>query len=187
MKTIRAFVAIEPGETIRVTLSDLQQRLKRTGADLSWVRPDSIHLTLAFLGELPEDQVEPLKAALDAAVIEKTFDFNLAGIGTFGKLQHPSVLWAGITPCPQLERLHQQTTEALGTAGVKFDDKTFSPHLTLGRFKSSRNLLALQEQLEKEQTGILGSATVHEIQLIQSRLRPEGAQYTVLYGIQLQD
>jgi RNA 2',3'-cyclic 3'-phosphodiesterase len=187
MKNIRVFVAIEISESLRAALSDLQGRLKMTGADIRWVRPESIHLTLAFVGDIPRIQIEPLKAALNASVREKAFDFNVTGIGTFGNLRNPRVLWAGISPCPALEHLRRQTVEALGTAGVDFDDKAFSPHLTIGRFKSPRNLSALKQQLEKEKSGNFGSEKAQEVQLIKSELRPDGAKYTVLFRFPLRE
>ncbi len=185
MKTIPAFAAIQPSGSIRIALGNLQQRLERTGANIRWVPPENIHLTLAFLGELPEEKIEPLVVALDAGVREKTFKLSVAGTGTFGKPHYPRVLWAGVKPCPELARLQEQTTAALRAVGVEFDEKPFSPHLTLGRFKSPRNIIILREQLETEQGIDLGSAPVHALQLIQSKLSPDGAKYRILHRFPL--
>lgn len=185
MNFIRAFVAIELGEPIRIALRDLQRRLQQTGADIRWVRPENIHLTLAFIAKLPENQIEPLIVALDAASKEKAFELSIIGTGTFGSLPNPRVLWAGIAPNLPLERVQQITAESLRAAGVEFDEKQFSPHLTLGRFRSSSNLQSLRQQLEKEQQVALGFTKVHELQLIQSKLTPEGARYSVLHRFPL--
>jgi len=169
-----------------MALSDLQQRLDSTHADVRWVRPKNIHLTLAFIGDLPLKQIEILKKALNASVSEKAFEMPVAGTGTFGKEKHPRVFWVGIAPCSNLEHLHQQTIAALNTAGVPFDEKPFAAHLTLGRVKSTTNLMELKGQLEKEQSVNFGSTTVHEMLLMQSELTPEGARYSVLHRIPLQ-
>ncbi len=117
---------------------------------------------------------------------EKAFELSVAGIGTFGKRQQPRVLWAGVVPCPALENLQLLTVKNLHKVGVEFDEKPYSAHLTLGRFKSNGNLAALLGQLEKEQSDNLGSWTVNELLLLQSELKPEGAKHTVLHRVPLQ-
>jgi len=181
MKSNRVFLALEPGKSIRAALCDFQQRLKPTCPDIRWVKRENFHLTLAFLGELPGERIELLKDALDAMVLEKAFKMTVAGIGTFGKERQPRVLWAGVMPCQQLDNLQQQTASALQAAGIRFDEKPFSAHLTLGRFKSARNLPAFLDRLGKEQAVIFGSTTVNELLVIQSQLTSEGAIYTVLH------
>lgn len=186
METARLFIAVDLGETIRRELEKLQRRLKHTHADVKWVDPAKIHLTLAFLGEVDIDQIRPLEAALSQALqgVEK-FSVTVSGTGTFGKPRWPRVVWAGIADCPPLMELQRKTAEALNAAAVEHDAKSFSAHLTLGRVKPPKHVAELLTELDKEKETLLGSADIAEVLLIKSELRPAGAEYTVLHRVPL--
>ena len=110
METIRAFIAVDIGEEIRTALGKVQRTLQRAHADVKWVNPENLHLTLAFLGNVSIDKIRPVEAALDFAFQrQKTFSLKISGIGTFGKAKHPRIIWVGITESPALMELQQQT------------------------------------------------------------------------------
>jgi 2'-5' RNA ligase len=182
METIRAFIAVDIGDEIRTALDELQRKLKKTHANVRWVKPGNMHLTLAFLGDLAPDKIEPLGTALDGALRGKVpFELVAAGTGTFGKPSHPRVVWAGINGCPALLQLHAGVLAALLGAGVEYDHKPFSPHLTLGRVKGPEHSESLLQKIGKFKDSELGRTTVGAVELIQSSLAPHGAEYSVLH------
>lgn len=186
METIRAFIAVDIGDEIRAKLDELQRKLKKVHANVRWVKPQNIHLTLAFFGELPTAKIESLKAALDAAFRGvAAFDLKASGTGFFGRPTRPRVIWAGIIDCPALMQLQEKTAGALQTEELEFDNKPFSPHLTLGRVKAPNHTESLLGKLEEHTNKTLGQVRIAAVELIQSELTPDGAQYTVLHRIEL--
>ena len=145
-----------------------------------------MHLTLAFLGEVEEDRIEPIKTALDQALQARApFELKVHGTGTFGHSRHPRVIWAGIEPCPALLEAQQKIIDALRTENSAFDEKPFSPHLTLGRVKSAAHLPSLMQKLEKAAEIELGGTTITEILLFQSERTARGTEHAVLHRIPL--
>jgi 2'-5' RNA ligase len=149
---------------------------------VAWVRPENIHLSLAFLGNVPSDSVDALGAALDRAGRPVApFSFDVEGIGTFGSRRSPRVIWAGAQGVPPLLTLQERVARALGTLGYEPDRKTFTPHLTIGRVRSARGREALLGALESVADASFGRVDVAHVRLMRSRLRPEGAEYSVLH------
>lgn len=186
MKTARAFIAVDIGGEIREKLDGLQRKLKKVHANVRWVKPRNMHLTLAFLGDVPIQKLPSLKNALDEVFQGlDPFELDVAGTGFFGRPNRPTVIWAGITDCPPLMALQRKTVEALQAAEVEFDNKPFSPHLTLGRIKEANPTESLLGKLDKYRNEPLGQARIDTVHLIQSRLKPDGAEYTVLHDVSL--
>lgn len=182
METARCFIAVDIDYAIRRELASLQRRLQRTHADVKWVKPDSIHLTLAFLGNVPIDRIRPLESALDRALCgQDRFPLVFTGTGSFGKPRHPRVIWAGIKNCPSLIALQHKVVASLQETNVAFDGRPFSPHLTIGRVKTSKHAAGLIEALEQEQKTEFGCVEIAEALLIKSVLTPSGAEYSVLH------
>ncbi|MDF7801873.1 RNA 2',3'-cyclic phosphodiesterase [Pontiellaceae bacterium B1224] len=186
MESIRAFIAIDIGSEIRTKLTDLQQKLFHTGADVRWVKPENMHLTLTFLGQVPLSKFQPLEKALGKNFQGlEPFPLQIQGTGVFGRRSRPSVIWAGIAEYPALMELQQKVVSAVKTAEIEFHGKTFRPHLTLGRFKSLDHLEPLFQALEKDRETDFGTQEVRSVQIIKSELNPDGAAYTVLRQIVL--
>lgn len=186
METIRAFVAVDIGDEIRGKLDELQRKLKKVHANVRWVKPPNIHLTLAFLGDVAAEKLDPLKNALDKNIHGlELFELEAAGIGYFGRPNRPRVIWAGIPNWFPLTELQHKTVEALHVAGIDFDNKPFLPHLTLGRVKAPNHTEALLTKLEKHKNDFLGKTRIDAAELIQSQLKPTGAEYSVLHRTSL--
>ncbi|MBN2163103.1 MAG: RNA 2',3'-cyclic phosphodiesterase [Pontiellaceae bacterium] len=187
MKTVRAFIAAEIGADLREKLTDLQRKLKQVEADVRWITPDGIHLTLAFLGNIPEDRINAVSEAIDRAGAGHTrFDFAVCGTGYFGSTRHPRIIWAGVADSPPLLRLQRQILRELQQSGIAFDNKPFSPHLTLGRIKRvDRNTEALLQEVNERSSVDLGMSTISHVDLIQSTPKPTGAEYCLLHRMQL--
>ena len=183
METVRAFIAVDIGEEIRGRLDDLQRKLKKVHANVRWVKPGNIHLTLVFLGAVPAGDIGRIGQELDRACCgQAPFELQAFGTGFFGKRKYPRVIWTGAADSPPLAGLQSRIVQALHAAGVGFDNKPFSPHLTLGRFKGTdRHTEPLLEKIAKYSETGLGSVHVDRVELIQSTLTPHGAAYEVLH------
>ena len=121
---MRLFTAIRPSPGFQAALTDLQERLRAAGVTGRYREPDGLHLTLAFIGDWPEDVTEYLPA------VQKPFSITLSHLGIFPEA---NVLWAGVAPSEELDRLAKQVRHSLADEGIPFDRKKFCPHITLAR------------------------------------------------------
>ncbi len=180
-KMIRAFLAIDPPEEILQAIGRTQGRLQRIiSGDLRWVRPEAIHLTLKFFGDIPESAVVGIAAVVERAVAGVApFSFQIGGAGVFPDQRRPRVLWLGMNgDVPRLLSFQQELEGELGTVGFPAEERPFRPHLTLARIKSARGLAGLEKVLEKREEYGAGEFTASGIGLLRSELTPRGAVYT---------
>jgi len=135
---IRAFLAIEMPETLRTGLALVQGELKRSRADVRWVTPGNIHLTLKFFGNVPDDEIDTLAlAAREVAQTEEPFQLKATIAGAFPSPRAPRVVWLGLGgDVVHLNRLYYQLEKAFDKLGYPAEGRAFHPHLTLGRVKS---------------------------------------------------
>ncbi len=193
-ETLRAFIAVPLPPAIIQQLADVQRRLRRGCPEqaISWVKPENIHLTLFFLGDiLPERQV-PVEAALRVVARNaRPFTFSVQGVGAFPNLNRPRVIWIGLEePTGQLALLHRAVNEAIANVGFQPEDRRFSPHLTLARIRqraSREDAQAVGEAIRRAEVGPLGDAPVEEMILFRSVLKSSGAEYTPLAQFAIKD
>lgn len=179
---MRVFVAVDIGDDVRRALTLELKSLKKTHPRVKWVAPDCIHLTLAFLGEIPEEHGAGIHAAVDAAIQGMGgFSCAVKGLGWFGSPRSPRVVWAGMAEEPALMMLQAGVTEALRQIGFVPEDRPFHPHLTLGRVKSSRDADGLAEELTKRRETEYGVMKVHGVAVMRSQLFPQGPVYTLMH------
>ncbi len=178
---MRTFIAIEIPAEIKSALSALQTELRRAGADVNWTRPESIHLTLKFLGEVDERSIGKIENAIISAAAEfQAFTLRLDVTGVFPNSRQPRVLWAGLSgEVETAGELHRRLDEELAPVGFKREEKEFRPHLTVGRLKSNRKSRELIALADSHPLPAL-SFEVSEIVLMRSELHPAGARYTPL-------
>jgi len=177
---IRCFVAVDidaPDVVSRIRA--LQEDLLRTEARVKLVEPQNLHITLAFIGEVPPVLVERAKDAL-SRIHYKSFTIKLEGMGAFPSLMRPRVIWIGVHEgAALLTDLASLVRRELKRAGVPFDPKDFVPHLTLARVKGSNpTLTAWLRRLEAVEAGEI---TVDKVKLKKSRLTHHGPIYETLY------
>jgi 2'-5' RNA ligase len=179
---IRAFIAAPISAGVRERMGELLAKLRRTEAGVRWSRPDSIHLTLRFLGNIFESQVETVGEAMAEAVMGiGPVKVEVCGFGTFPENRRPRVFWLGLTRgARELTEIFDDLERALIARGLGPADKKFSPHLTLGRVKTGERLNQAIRVMLSEAKGSFGEYTINRIILFQSRLNPAGAEYTVL-------
>jgi RNA 2',3'-cyclic 3'-phosphodiesterase len=199
---IRTFIAVELPDDLRRSVVRVQEKLKRalpisgrqSDVRLQWVRAESLHLTLKFLGDIEESQLEPIRAALSGAVqAVPSFTMEVEGIGAFPDAHAPRVIWAGLRAGPPqhaLLTLASTVEAALVPLGFQTEEKPFSPHLTLARVKGGSRALGkvLYHSLQAgpESSGALGTLPVESVALIKSELRPTGSVYTRLFSVPLE-
>lgn len=185
-KPIRAFVALELSDTVRSGLEKAVIPLRKTGAHVSWVPSDNLHLSLAFLGDIFEVTARLAGSALDEAARSGTgFFFDVSGLGTFGSRRSPRVIWAGVAESPALNSLYEHTTDLLRALDIAIDRRPFRPHITLGRVRSARGRDALVEALAAVGPIHFGRVEVTRMLLMQSTLTPRRAVYSVLHAATL--
>ena len=163
---MRLFAAVRPSPGFLDALRELQEKLRAAGAAGRWREPDGLHLTLAFIGEWPEDVTEVLPA------VREPFPVTLSELGIFPKA---NVLWAGTAPSEQLDRLAEQVRRNLAERGIPFDGRDFRPHITLARKP------VLPEGLSLSAIRVPpASMTVDRVYLYRSDRGPDGMVYTVI-------
>ena len=179
--TIRSFIAVHLSDHVREEISKFQSELKRLGADVKWVRPESMHITLKFLGNVTEDQVVSIREIMHSiAQPEVPFEIAIRGVGCFPNEKRPRVLWLGIqSESTALANMANALNTALEKINFEREKRTFKPHLTLGRVKTLKNMDEVIQQMNAH--GFDSEPfRIERIHLMKSQLKPTGAEYTVL-------
>jgi 2'-5' RNA ligase len=175
-ETFRAFIAIDLPASIRSSLGETQEILKSFGLRVKWVRPQNIHLTLKFLGDIDSDHIEKIIAAMTLTIKDFTgVSLSAKEIGVFPNSRRPRVIWAGLSG--QLERLQnlQRTLDShLAVLG-----------LTLGRVKGKIDFARMKTAIDKLKGFESESFETSEIILFKSELRPTGAVYSKVQRVTL--
>lgn len=182
MDEIRTFVAVEMDHAILEALARVQQHLRQAGAEVSWVRPEAMHLTLKFLGNVAPSVLPELQQALAGVTARHApFHLSVAGMGGFPNLRKPRVVWAGIQEgAAAFVALAQDIERALALLGFPPERHDATPHLTLGRVKSPAGLEALLPLVQEHAGDNFGEMTATACVLFRSELFPQGARYTAL-------
>jgi 2'-5' RNA ligase len=183
MARIRTFIAVDVGAEVRKRAAALQQQLARTGAEVKWIAPDQMHLTLLFLGDVDElELVKVCRAVQEVAAREPPFPLRVSGVGAFPNNRRPKIVWGGITDgADALRRLYGLLEEKLLDLGVyRKEDRDYTPHLTLGRAKAEAGENALARELPKLLAWDGGRAVVDEVLVFSSELRRDGPEYAVM-------
>jgi len=183
---LRLFVALDPPDLVRRRLGALQAELKRAAGrsqnEVRWVAIPQVHLTLQFLGAVPEERLEAVKAAVgEAARAAGPFRLEVRGAGGFPSARRARVLWAGVEgQLAALKELVDALGRALSPLGFPPEERAYSPHLTLGRSRDPRGVSGLTAALAS--AAALPGAPWHpgEVILFESHLSPQGPRYEAL-------
>jgi 2'-5' RNA ligase len=188
-ETIRTFIAIELPEQIIDSISRIQERLQPYGFKVRWVRPQNIHLTLKFLGNIQKVQTEKISQAIfESAHGFAPISTAAKGIGAFPSIKRPRVIWVGLAgQIYQLQKLQKMLDEKLAVNGFPKEKRKFKGHLTLGRVKNKIDPQRLLEAV-KEFAGFESEPFVTDkVALFKSELKPAGAVYTKLMETHLRE
>jgi len=187
---MRVFIALDIDDAIRERIQRFMEGVRGFAPDARWVRPESLHVTLKFIGEKPLEAVDNMKRLL-AAVESESVQLAFRGYGFFPTAKSARVFWVGIESGPQLASLAAAVDETTFSLGVPKEDHAFSPHLTLARGGArsgapawrkgdapNRNFQILHEKLAAMPAPEFGTMTAREFFLYESKLRRGGALYT---------
>jgi len=176
---IRAFIAIDIDPQVRENISHAIGQLRSQVLGVRWIAPANFHLTLKFLGDIEQAQIETIGAVLKERLRPfPRFTINAKGLGVFPDLRRPRIMWIGLAG-NELATLAAQVESALLPLGFAPEKRNFTPHLTIGRWRQTdRPSKTLGQELESLKDYQFGASNVDEVILFQSVLKPEGAIYT---------
>ena len=177
---MRLFVALEIPAAVRDNLATLIKDLRNLEPKSRWVRPENLHVTLKFIGQAPPDKLEAIRIALGGVRAVQAVELDFRGLGFFPNEKHPRVLWANVKASTHLKSLAADIDHALEILGVPREQRAFTPHLTLARFPSPRIPEKLRNAIQQNIARKFGSLRTSEFHLIESKLKPSGAEYARL-------
>lgn len=180
---IRAFIAIEIDPQVKENLTRIIHQFKKVSSKVKWVKPTAMHLTLKFLGYIEQTKGDQVARIMDK-VAEKypPFDLFCSGIGTFPlKTRKPKIIWAGIKDSSSLKDIYMDIEREVEKIGFSRENRSFHPHLTLGRVKKKSEVQNLLPELEKTQNMDFGKSKINRLTLFKSTLTPKGAVYDILH------
>jgi RNA 2',3'-cyclic 3'-phosphodiesterase len=187
---MRLFIALDIDDAIRERISRFAEGVQAFAPDARWVKPESLHVTLKFIGEQPEETVMQIENALKN-VSRNAVEIHFHSYGFFPTAKAARVFWIGMDASPQLVALASSIDETMAMLGIARQDRAFSPHITLARVGSgaprwrkkdgpNRIFQRLQEKLAAMGAPEFGTMTAREFFLYRSQLSPKGSQYSKL-------
>jgi 2'-5' RNA ligase len=177
---VRLFVALDIPEEVRTALGALIEKLGPACRNARWVRVESAHITLKFIGEATAEKADDIKTALAAVPLTSPIKISFHGLGFFPNERRPRVFWAGMEAGDGLGALAAAVETALEPLGIAREQRAFSPHLTLARFDSPSDLQRLHGTIAAAGPLEFGATIAKEFHLYQSVLKRGGAEYTRL-------
>jgi 2'-5' RNA ligase len=178
---IRSFLAFELPEEIKAIVTRVSGEIRKSSLEVRWVRPEFIHLTVVFMGDIESEQIAPIGESVSAVCSQHSpFTISLKPMGCFPNTRNPRVIWLGIEgDLERMSRFRDDLQHALSPFGIKEEERAFRPHLTLGRFKKpSKRQTELDQLLAKYKELSSPARTLSELVLFRSDLKPGGAVYT---------
>jgi 2'-5' RNA ligase len=180
---IRTFIAVELSDAVRQRVTQLVEQLSHTRAKVKWVSPANMHLTLKFLGDVPQEKTAAVCEATAEAVREvPAFDAECVGAGAFPTAKRPSTIWLGMgRGAEELGKLQKAIEKALSRIGFPREGRRYTPHLTVGRVRGGgKEISALGELLGEHGDFQAGESRIDQVTVFASDLTPTGPVYTVL-------
>ena len=188
-KPIRAFLACSPSAEVHGQIVSLQETCKKQlpAGVVAWVKPEGIHLTLKFLGNISFAQKEIIQSLMPGTIKPiSAFPLSVEGIGAFPTPSRPKVIWTGLKGATEtLLNLQKRIDKALAAIGFAEEDRPFQGHLTIGRVKKSQASKEIEKCLSLAQSFQGGQFQVDHLSLFKSNLTPDGAIYTLLHTFPL--
>ncbi|HEY0672387.1 MAG TPA: RNA 2',3'-cyclic phosphodiesterase [Longimicrobiales bacterium] len=184
---MRLFVAIDLPALEKQRLAGELERLAAYALPIRWLDPDSLHITVKFLGEVADSQRPGIARALrTAASAHQPFDLGLQGLGAFPSLSRPNVFWLGAQGGPALLGLQQSVETTLAELGFAPEDRVYRPHITVGKTKARETIRnrTLMDRMAGE-FKYKATVRVETVELMRSFTDPRGARYEVLESVEL--
>ena len=184
----RSFFAIELSAEIAGGVRRIQGALRERAMGVRWVRPEGIHLTLKFLGEVEPGHIETIMHKAEETIHNLgSFAVEIRGGGGFPTAQKPRVIWIGVEdPSGRLTQLQARIEAGMAELGFTQEKRGYTPHLTVGRVRSGKGRKTVVQALDAIGATDLGKMEVREVILFRSHLKPTGAEYTKLGNFPLE-
>jgi len=185
---MRVFIAIELSDELKLALTEIVLKLKKSGADVRWVNVQGMHLTLKFLGEVDAQKELPgiEQALAETSAKYGSFKLVMKGTGVFPERGRPRVFWMGFSESAELLAIQADIESRLAGLGFMAEARPFRAHLTLGRVKGPAGLQKAVTLSETWKEKTIGTLDVNRLILYQSILRPKGAEYKIVKDYSLQ-
>ncbi len=184
-ETIRTFIAIDLSEENQNKLALIQDKLKECPTCVRWVKPENIHLTLKFLGDISQNKIQKIIKLIPGIYKDAApFAFDITHLGAFPKISRPNIIWVGIeNNADKLRGLADKLEHGLVSLGFAKKPKKFSPHITIGRVKNFKGVKKFIEAIESIQIDPPLLQDDITISLYQSTLTSQGPVYTPLHRL----
>jgi 2'-5' RNA ligase len=177
---VRLFVAISLSNELRARFSALLQELRPLAPPTKFVPAENLHLTLKFLGEVPPAKLDEIRSVLSTVRSQQPVTLEFRALAFFPNKRHPKVLWVDAQSTASLKSLAANIDRAMHTLGFPLETRAFTPHLTLARFYKPGIPPKLHVAVKENASRTFGSLTASDFHLIESKLKPSGAEYTIL-------
>jgi len=184
---MRVFVGIKlDREAVEKIIATLKP-FRKIATPIKWTKPENIHLTLKFIGDLEPAAYKQLEQVLSNGDYQLSpFTVRISGIGKFGRGPELTILWAGITPSPKLESLYRDIENRLASIGIPRENRPFKPHITLARNKKNFDTKPYIRLIDEHQGTFISESAIAGFQIFKSDLAPDGPTYTILKEIPLE-
>ncbi|MHC4399036.1 MAG: RNA 2',3'-cyclic phosphodiesterase [Planctomycetota bacterium] len=180
---IRSFVAVEISSTVRTEAAELIDRLRAAGADVRWVDPGNLHVTLKFLGDVASQEIPGVCEVVRRAVEDMApFEFEVSGAGAFPNANRPRTVWLGVTTGHDaLVELNERLALPLARIGFHRESRRYHPHLTIGRVRRGEaGLRELGDLIHEYADHKVGRTSTEQVIVFSSELEPSGPRYDAL-------
>lgn len=182
---MRAFLAVDVNEELLEKIGELQNKLAKAEAAVKFVEPENLHFTFKFFGDISREKADEIIGMIS----EKTkkyspFEVSIKGVGVFPHLGYIRVLWLGVEDSDQFSKMQMDFDEEFIKMGFK-KERSYTPHLTIGRVKGAQNKEALVSIINELETIEIGKTTIKNLVLKESELTPAGPIYTDVKEFQL--
>jgi RNA 2',3'-cyclic 3'-phosphodiesterase len=180
---MRLFIAITIPDDVRNALAQFIEELRGVAPDAKWVRAENLHVTLKFLGETDPAKLPAIQKQLASINHMEPVSFSFHGLGFFPNPRYPRVFWVGMETSVNLILLAENIDEEMNEIGFPLDKRAFTPHLTLARLDPPGMPAQLAAAAKENEERRFGSLTTNEFHLIESKLKPTGAEYTTIQTV----
>ncbi len=183
---MRIFIGIKMAEEITAVIHQKLKPLKKLSTPIRWVKPDNIHLSIKFIGEVSPEKCSEICHTLATTRLNiKPFKTNIYGWGKFGRKDQLNIFWAGLEQSSPLENLYHRVEDILAGISIERESREYTPHITLGRNKKLFNIKQVLFFIEKYSDQAISPLELDKFQVFQSELSSHGAMYSIKQEIPL--
>lgn len=179
---MRLFVALAISAEVRERLAAQLKELRHAEPSIRWTDPENLHLTLKFIGHVPDEKLSCIRDALAIVNAASPISFEVRGLRFFPNERRPSVAWAGVQAPAELANLAGAVDRSLEGCGIHRETRAFAPHITLARFKDPRLSQTLRARIGQSRNEFFGLQVSSQFELMESKTKSTGAEYTTLHS-----